>query len=93
MVDVKSISQTYQQCSDGIVREANALKSVVAFERLGLQLRDVVLRQVQLHQDLEIAKSVLVDEPEKRSQVVVTSRTVEALQEQDSGFSVDIRDL
>jgi hypothetical protein len=51
------------QNPDRVFGKLDALKAVVAFEGLRPQLGDVVGGQVQLDQDLQIAKGVFVDSP------------------------------
>jgi hypothetical protein len=51
------------QNPDRVFGKLDALKAVVAFKGLRPQLGDVVGGQVQLDQDLQIAKGVFVDSP------------------------------
>ena len=54
---------THLQDGNRIFGELDRLEAVVALEGPRPQLGDVVLRQIEFHQNLQIAKSVFVDKP------------------------------
>ena len=55
---------------DLIVGQVESLESIVAHERVGLDIRDVVVTQVKLHHDFEVLKRVDVDFLEVKKKTV-----------------------